>query len=73
MVVGEKLAVDAGFANAEYRLITAVGTAGAGGTGITLDSALSRRAREWHADPGRRQRHHAELGAVERPSRDARG
>ena len=41
MVVGEKVAVDAGFDNAEYRLITAVGTAGAGGTGITLDSALS--------------------------------
>jgi hypothetical protein len=42
MVVGEKVAVDAGFDNAEYRLITAVGTAGVGGTGITLDSALSR-------------------------------
>ena len=41
MVVGEKVAVDAGFDNVEYRLITAVGTAGAGGTGVTLDSALS--------------------------------
>ncbi len=41
MVVGEKVAVDAGFDNAEYRLITAVGTSGAGGTGVTLDSALS--------------------------------
>jgi len=41
MVVGEKVAVDAGFDNAEYRLITAVGTAGAAGTGVTLDSALS--------------------------------
>jgi PKD domain len=41
MVAGEKVAVDAGFDNAEYRLITAVGTAGAGGTGVTLDSALS--------------------------------
>src|SRR3954469_12892111 len=41
MVVGEKVAVDAGFDNAEFRLITAVGTAGAGGTGITLDSALT--------------------------------
>src|SRR3954454_16407411 len=41
MVVGEKVAVDAGFDNAEFRLITAVGTAGAGGTGVTLDSALT--------------------------------
>ena len=41
MVVGEKVAVDAGFDNAEYRLITAVGTAGAAGTGVTLDSPLS--------------------------------
>jgi hypothetical protein len=41
MVVGEKVAVDAGFDNVEYRVITAVGTAGATGTGVTLDSALS--------------------------------
>src|SRR5689334_15849242 len=41
MVVGEKVAVDVGFDNAEYRIITAVGTAGAAGTGVTLDSPLS--------------------------------
>jgi hypothetical protein len=41
MVVGEKVAVDAGFDNAEYRLITAVGTSGAAGTGVTLDAPLS--------------------------------
>lgn len=41
MVAGEKIAVDVGFDNAEYRTITAVGTSGAGGTGVTLDSALS--------------------------------
>ena len=41
MVVGEKVAVDAGFDNVEYRVITAVGTAGSAGTGVTLDSPLS--------------------------------
>jgi hypothetical protein len=41
MVVGEKVAVDVGFDNAEYRTITAVGTAGAAGTGVTLDAPLS--------------------------------
>jgi len=41
MVAGEKVAVDVGFPNAEYRLITAVGTAGAAGTGVTLDAPLS--------------------------------
>jgi len=41
MVAGEKVAVDAGFDNAEFRLITAVGTAGAAGTGVTLNSPLS--------------------------------
>jgi hypothetical protein len=41
MVVGEKVAVDAGFDNVEYRVITTVGTAGAAGTGVTLDSALA--------------------------------
>jgi PKD domain len=39
--VGDKLAIDVGFDNAEYRLVTAVGTSGSGGTGVTLDSALS--------------------------------
>jgi hypothetical protein len=41
MVVGEKVAVDVGFDNVEYRTITAVGTAGAAGTGVTLDAPLS--------------------------------
>jgi hypothetical protein len=41
MVVGEKVAIDVGFDNAEYRTITSVGTAGAAGTGVTLDSPLS--------------------------------
>ncbi|MFL5935600.1 MAG: PKD domain-containing protein [Gaiellaceae bacterium] len=41
MVVGEKVAVDVGFDNAEYRLITAVGTLGSAGTGVTLDAPLS--------------------------------
>jgi hypothetical protein len=41
MVVGETVAIDVGFDNAEYRTITAVGTAGSGGTGITLASPLA--------------------------------
>lgn len=41
MVVGEKVAVDVGFDNVEYRLITAVGTPGAAGTGVTLDAPLA--------------------------------
>jgi hypothetical protein len=39
--VGDRIAVDVGFDNVEYRTITAVGTAGSGGTGISLDSPLS--------------------------------
>jgi hypothetical protein len=41
MVVGEKLVIDAGFSNVEYDRITAVGTSGAGGTGVTLQTPLS--------------------------------
>jgi PKD domain-containing protein len=41
MVVGERIAIDAGFPNVEYRTITAVGTAGAAGTGVTLSSPLA--------------------------------
>jgi hypothetical protein len=40
MVVGEGIAIDAGFANVDYGKIAAVGTAGAAGTGVTLQSPL---------------------------------
>jgi len=40
-VVGDKVAIDAGFGNVEYRTVTSVGTAGAAGTGIGLDSPVS--------------------------------
>ena len=41
MVAGERIGIDAGFQNVEYGKIAAVGTAGAGGTGVTLQSPLS--------------------------------
>ena len=41
MVVGEKLVIDAGFSNVEYDRITTVGTSGAAGTGVTLQTPLS--------------------------------
>ncbi len=41
MVVGERIALDVGFSNVEYDTITAVGTAGSGGTGVTLQTALA--------------------------------
>src|SRR5581483_995700 len=41
MVVGDKVAIDPGFENVEYAFITAVGTAGATGTGVTIDRALT--------------------------------
>jgi hypothetical protein len=40
-VVGDKVAVDVGFGNVEYDTVTAVGTAGSGGTGITLANPLT--------------------------------
>ena len=42
MVVGEGIVLEAGTANAEYDTITAVGTLGAGGTGVTLRPARDR-------------------------------
>jgi hypothetical protein len=41
MVVGEKIVVDPGFPFAQYSRITAVGSAGAGGTGVTIANALT--------------------------------
>src|SRR3954447_15278616 len=41
MVVGEGIAIDAGFANVDYGKIATVGTAGAAGTGVTLQSPLA--------------------------------
>ncbi|MGZ4318548.1 MAG: PKD domain-containing protein [Gaiellaceae bacterium] len=41
MVAGERIALDVGFSNVEYDKITAVGTAGSGGTGVTLQTALA--------------------------------
>ena len=41
MVVGENVAVDVGLASVEYGTIAAVGTAGAAGTGVTLQSPLA--------------------------------
>jgi hypothetical protein len=41
MVAGENIAIDAGFQNVDYGKITAVGTAGAAGTGVTLQSPLA--------------------------------
>jgi hypothetical protein len=41
MVVGDNIAIDAGFANVEYDKITSVGTAGAAGTGVTLQTLLT--------------------------------
>jgi hypothetical protein len=41
MIVGDKVAVDVGFDNVEYDTITAVGTAGATGTGVTLATPLT--------------------------------
>lgn len=40
MVAGEAISVDSG-ANVEYRTIQTVGTAGSGGTGVTLTAALT--------------------------------
>jgi hypothetical protein len=40
MVAGEKIAIDAGFSNVDYDTISAVGTAGSGGTGVTLANPL---------------------------------
>jgi PKD domain-containing protein len=40
-VVGDKVAIDVGFGNVEYRTVTSVGTAGSAGTGIGLDAAVS--------------------------------
>jgi len=41
MVVNENVAVDVGLASVEYGKIAAVGTAGAAGTGVTLQSPLA--------------------------------
>jgi len=41
MVVGERLAIDVGFSQQEFDPITAVGTAGSGGTGVTLANPLA--------------------------------
>ena len=43
MVAGESIAIDAGFQNVDYGKIAAVGTAGAAGTGVTLQSPLRSR------------------------------
>src|SRR5262245_5841041 len=42
MVAGEGIAVDAGFPNVEYGTIATVGTGGATGTGVTLQSPLAK-------------------------------
>jgi hypothetical protein len=42
MVAGENIAIDAGFPDVEYGTISAVGTAGATGTGVTLQSPLTK-------------------------------
>jgi hypothetical protein len=41
IVAGETIAVDVGFPNVEYDKVTAVGTAGAAGTGVTLQNPLT--------------------------------
>jgi hypothetical protein len=41
MIVGDRIAIDAGFANVDYDTITAVGTASASGTGVTLATPLA--------------------------------
>ena len=42
MVAGENIVLDAGFPNVEYGTIASVGTAGATGTGVTLQSPLAK-------------------------------
>lgn len=41
MVVGERVLIDGGFSNQEFDPITSVGTAGPGGTGVTLANPLA--------------------------------
>ena len=63
-VAGDKITVDQaangfGKGDPETRTITAVGTAGAAGTGITLDAPLSQRARQRPLRRGLARGHHA--------------